>query len=111
MVKPAHADAAIRRIVKRIVEGYAPEQVILYGSYAYGAPDSDSDIDLLIIRETDETPRARRVRVRRLATDPKRRIPFSPLVLTPGELHHRLQMDDDFYREILNRGRVLYARR
>ena len=42
-------------------------------------------------------------------TDPQRRIPFSPLVLTPAELEQRLALGDAFYQEIVRRGRVLYA--
>ncbi len=97
-------------IVRRIVEGYRPEQIILFGSLAYGEPDEDSDIDLLIVKETGETPLERRIRVRRLVSDAQRRIPFSSIVLTPDELAHRLALGDPFYEEIVSRGSVLYAR-
>ena len=43
-----------REIVDRLVAEYSPERVILFGSYAYGNPDADSDIDLLIIKNTAE---------------------------------------------------------
>ena len=43
-------------ILEKIVAGYAPQKVILFGSYAYGEPDEDSDIDLLIIKDTNEPP-------------------------------------------------------
>jgi uncharacterized protein len=102
-------EAALHQIVQRLVAGYRPQQIILFGSLAGGEPHEDSDIDLLIIKETDEAPLDRRVRVRRLVFDPKRRIPFSPLVLTPGELAQRLAVNDQFYRQILASGRVLYA--
>ena len=36
-------------IVKKIVEGYNPDKIILFGSYAYGTPTEDSDIDLFKI--------------------------------------------------------------
>jgi predicted nucleotidyltransferase len=109
MLRQRPAERAIQRIVEQVVQGYRPQRVILFGSYAYGAPGRDSDIDLLIIRETDESPWQRRVRVRRLAADPERRIPFSPLVLTPVELEQRLRVGDPFYEEILARGKVLYV--
>ncbi len=98
----------IQKVVRCLVEGYQPQQVILFGSLAGGNPDEDSDIDLLIVKDTDETPLARRVRVRQLVSDPNRRVPLSPLVLTPGELAHRLALGDPFYREIVARGEVLY---
>jgi len=98
----------IQKIVRCLVKGYQPQRVILFGSLAGGNPDEDSDIDLLIVKDTDETPLARRVRVRKLVSDPNRRVPLSPLVLTPGELAHRLDLGDPFYREIISRGEVLY---
>ncbi|MEM4251673.1 MAG: nucleotidyltransferase domain-containing protein [Candidatus Bathyarchaeia archaeon] len=100
---------SLQTIVQRLVEQYRPERVILFGSLAYGEPDRDSDIDLLIIKDTTETPLERRVRVRRLVSDPERLVPFSPLVLTPEELANRLQLGDPFYREIVTRGKVLYS--
>jgi predicted nucleotidyltransferase len=100
----------VERIARRLVERYQPQRVILFGSLAYGEPDEDSDIDLLVIKETDELPLERRVRVRQLAADPQRRVPFSPLVLTPAELAHRLALGDAFYEEIVRRGKVLYVR-
>lgn len=99
----------LQKIVQSLIESYQPQQIVLFGSLAYGAPDEDSDIDLLIIKETDESPLARRVRVRQLVADPERRVPFSPLVLTPEELAHRLTLGDHFYLEIMRRGKVLYA--
>ncbi|BAM00638.1 MULTISPECIES: nucleotidyltransferase domain-containing protein [Caldilinea] len=100
----------LQQIVRCLIEAYRPQQIVLFGSLAYGEPDADSDIDLLIIRETDEPPLARRIRVRQLVADPERRVPFSPLVLTPEELAHRLTLGDPFYLEIMRRGKVLYVR-
>lgn len=101
---------ALNEIVERLIERYAPDQIVLYGSLAWGEPHADSDIDLLIVKETDETPLQRRVHVRRLVAQPDRRVPFSPLVVTPDELEQRLSLGDPFYRQILTDGTVLYAR-
>ena len=46
-------EAQIQAVVARIVEGYAPDRIILFGSYAYGTPTEDSDLDLLVIKATD----------------------------------------------------------
>ena len=99
----------LQQLVRRLVEDYHPQQLVLFGSLAYGEPDEDSDIDLLVVKETTETPLERRVRVRQLVADPQRKIPFSPLVLTPDELAHRLAIGDSFYQDILRQGKVLYA--
>lgn len=101
---------AIEQLVNQIVEQYPPEKIILFGSYAYGTPDTGSDVDLLIIKETEERPIDRRVTVRRITYTPRRGLPFSPLVITPQELARRLEMGDPFYHEIVTRGEVLYAR-
>jgi len=108
-------DTRLHRILSEIVEAvkaeYAPERIILYGSFAYGVPDADSDIDLLIIKNTPERPLDRRVRVRRIVDIRDPSYPaFSPLVLTPEEVKRRLEMGDQFVQEILARGEVLYAR-
>lgn len=99
----------IERIVRRSAEGYQPIKVILFGSYAYGRPTEDSDIDLLIVKETSERFIDRWVAVRELIADPERRVPVEPIVVTPGELHRRLRKGDQFFQEIVARGEVLYA--
>ncbi len=107
---PPSVQDVIQTIVARLIADYQPEKIILFGSFAYGAPDINSDIDLLIIKSTTESPLERRIRVRQIVADIERRIPFSPLVLTPEELVRRLQLGDTFYQEILAQGKTLYVR-
>jgi predicted nucleotidyltransferase len=47
----------LHNMVQRIVARFQPEKIILFGSYAYGRPHADSDVDLLVIMESDEEPR------------------------------------------------------
>lgn len=103
-------DKIVSALVERIRTAYDPDKIVLYGSYAYGTPDESSDIDLLIIKETDARPIDRRIAVRRLVSDIRRKLPFSPLVLTPDELSERLSMRDDFFVDITTKGRILYER-
>lgn len=100
----------ISKLVERIKERYKPKKIILYGSYAYGVPDEDSDIDLLIIKETKERSIDRRIAVRRLVSDIRKKIPFSSVVITPEELSNRLDLGDDFFIEITTRGKTLYEK-
>jgi predicted nucleotidyltransferase len=100
---------AIEAIVVRLVAHYAPQKIILFGSYAHGQPDEDSDIDLLIIKETSERFLDRLLTVRRLTRGTRRGIPFEPLVFTPQEIEERLRKQDQFIQEIIERGQVLYA--
>ncbi|PWB50034.1 MAG: hypothetical protein C3F06_13090 [Candidatus Methanoperedenaceae archaeon] len=43
----------IKKVVKTIIEGYNPKKIIVFGSYAYGHPTKDSDLDILIIKDDD----------------------------------------------------------
>ncbi len=98
----------IRRVVERIRRDYKPVQVILFGSYAYGRPTPDSDVDLLIIKETTKPFHRRLFDVRRVASPVLDGQPFEPIVITPNELRHRLERGDQFFHEIMTRGKRLY---
>ncbi len=110
MVKDRKLRKLILEIVDRIKREYEPERIILYGSYAYGKPTEDSDIDLFIVKDTDKRRVDRFVEVSRLLYDRERRISIFPLVYTPEELEERLSIGDDFVEEVLTKGEVLYAR-
>lgn len=109
MVKDDKTRKVILSIVEKIKQGYQPEKIILYGSFAYGSPDKDSDIDLLIIKDTDERPIDRRIKVRGIV-DIRQPIAFSPFVMTPREVKYSLDIGDQFFKEIISKGEVLYAR-
>lgn len=95
-------------IASKIEKDYQPNKIILFGSYAYGEPDRDSDIDLLIIKNTLERPIDRRVAVAEIISDPKRLTPLEVIVLTPEEVRERLEIGDQFLKGILDKGEVLY---
>lgn len=101
-------DAQLQQIRDRIVKALEPERIVLFGSYAYGEPTRDSDVDLLIIMESDERPARRAARVSRLFRH--RVLPMDILVRTPQEVQRRLQIGDPFMQEILERGKLLYER-
>lgn len=48
--------ASIEEAVERLRDGLSPHAIFLYGSYAYGEPDEDSDVDLLVVMEELEAP-------------------------------------------------------
>jgi predicted nucleotidyltransferase len=100
----------IQRIAQVLAREYQPERIILFGSYAYGQPDRASDIDLLIVKQTDLPFHKRWAEVCRIVSDLRRGIPFSPFVITPKELEQRLALRDPFFQEILEKGKTLYAR-
>ena len=103
-------DDAFNEIVERIVDRYQPEKIILFGSHAYGRPDADSDLDLLIVKQTKEHPIDRRVQVRTILRSIKAGLAISPIVVTRDEIEGRLALGDQFAQEIIDRGLVLYER-
>lgn len=100
----------INAVVRRIVQEFNPEKVILFGSYAYGKPTADSDVDLLVVMESNERPAKRTARVLGAILDVKT-FPMDLLVRTPQELENRLTIGDFFMQEVIERGKALYVRR
>ncbi len=98
----------IRAVVDKIVQDFHPERVILFGSYAYGKPTVDSDVDVLVVMESDERPAARASRV--IASVFGKTFPMDIMVRTPRELENQLNVGDSFFTEIVERGKVLYGR-
>jgi len=99
----------IQNIVQKIVAGYSPQKIILFGSYVYGKPDQNSDIDLLIIKDTKKRPIERWMEVKRLLRDRHRRFSVSPLVYTDQEIKKRLAIKDFFIQDVLEKGKVVYG--
>jgi len=101
---------SLKRIVESLITHYSPERIILFGSYAHGIPNEDSDVDLFIVKETDRPFFKRLMEVRQIISGCRRGIPLDLIVFTPQELDERLRLGDDFVKEILTEGRVLYER-
>jgi predicted nucleotidyltransferase len=98
----------LNEIVRRIVRGLRPEKIILFGSYGYGSPTNDSDVDLLVIMETSDRPADRYLAVSRLIRP--RPFPLDILVKTPAEITQAVEKGDFFIREIVTKGQPLYER-
>src|SRR5438270_2217593 len=96
----------IRRFARQVADRFRPDKIILFGSYAYGTPHQDSDVDILVVMPAkNELSQATRIR---LAVE--RRFPMDLIVRTPGNLRWRLEQGDWFLREIVSRGKVLYEK-
>ena len=89
-----------------------PEKIILFGSYAYGTPDYDSDIDLLIIKNISESElRDFRIGIKMKLWEliKKWNVPIDIIVDNQERIDQRIQDGDMFYKEIITRGNVIYA--
>jgi predicted nucleotidyltransferase len=96
----------IRRFAREVADRFQPEKIILFGSYAYGTPHADSDVDILVIMPTrNELDQAVKIC---LAVD--YHFPLDLVVRTPKNLAWRLADGDSFLREIMDRGKVLYEK-
>ncbi|MEW5936979.1 MAG: nucleotidyltransferase domain-containing protein [Candidatus Thermoplasmatota archaeon] len=102
-------DLIVLKIVERIKVKYKPQKIVLFGSYARGTATEDSDIDLLIVKETKKPFHKRWAEVCRAVSELRKGVGFSPFVITPDELKKRLSIGDPFLEEIMNEGKVLYA--
>jgi len=95
------------RIAASIVSEFSPERVVLFGSRAWGEPDSASDVDLLVVLETEDALAIEGAIARRCRP---RFVPMDVLVRTPSELAERLRIGDPFMKRVVTQGRVLYQR-
>jgi len=91
---------------KQLARQFHPEKIILFGSYAYGQPAADSDVDLLVIVPHTDTAIQKASEIRMALP---RGVAIDVIVRSPEEVQKRLGMNDYFIRDILEKGRVLYA--
>jgi len=96
---------AIRKFANEVARRFKPARIILFGSYAYGKPTSESDVDLLVIMPCKGRSLDAALEVR-LAVPAG--FPLDLLVRTPAELRRRLTLGDFFLREVVDKGVVLY---
>lgn len=95
-------------IVRRIVEDFDPEQIILFGSHARGTAAPDSDVDMLVVMEVSESKRAQQLEIR-LALH-KFRFPKDIVATTPEEFAWRKEIPGMIERPAAREGKVLYVR-
>lgn len=96
--------AAIRRFARRIAERFHPDKIILFGSYAYGTPHNESDVDILVIMPAYDVVN----QSIRICMAFERDFSLDLIVRTPKQIERGLKDDDWFLREIVEKGKVLY---
>src|SRR3972149_328934 len=99
----------IEEIKETLIRLYDPERIILYGSYAKGGASEKSDVDLLILKDTDERPADRRIAGEKNLVD--RAMPLDIAVYTPQEMRYLYSVGSPFIEEVIETGRVLYMRK
>jgi predicted nucleotidyltransferase len=97
--------AEILEFVDGVAAKFRPQRVVLFGSYAYGAPTADSDVDVLVIMNYRGSSTDKAVKIR---TAVPRTFPMDLLVRRESEVQRRIGWNDFFLKEITEKGLVLY---
>ncbi len=103
----AETQEKLKEVITKIVSAFHPERIILFGSHAWGTPGPDSDVELLISKETDDVRRTAREIDGLLFP---RLFPIDLIVSTQKQVEKRKEAGDFFINDILSKGKVVYAR-
>jgi predicted nucleotidyltransferase len=101
-------ESDIRQVARRIGEAARAERVLLFGSYARGTASPDSDVDLMVVAQSD-LPRFKRSRALYRAIRPHP-FPMDILVFTPEEVERGKEAKTSFVSAILDEARTVYER-
>jgi predicted nucleotidyltransferase len=102
-------ESVLTEVVRRLVAEFDPDQIILFGSHAWGEPSEDSDVDILVIvPDSDLRPTLRARRASRSLRGLK--VPADVIVRTRGEMERFARVPASLEAEVLERGRVIYGR-
>ena len=94
----------IESLSRQIAAEFRPQRIVLFGSYAYGEPTHDSDVDLLVVLPFTGRPVRKAIEIRSRV---RPKIPVDLMVRTPDQLADRIEQGDWFMREIVEKGRTL----
>jgi uncharacterized protein len=95
----------ILRYVDEVAARFNPRRMVLFGSYAYGSPGEDSDVDILIVSDKRQSRTVQALRVRQAVSAP---FPLDLIVRSRPEIERRIGWNDFFLREIMQKGLTLY---
>jgi uncharacterized protein len=109
MVSIAAIDDTLNVMTTRIISGFRPERIILFGSYARGDASPDSDIDLLVVMPDGTDRRQTAIAIKEALHDV--RVPKDIIVTTPDLITRHGHLVGTILRPALREGKELYARR
>ncbi len=100
-------EGSIQGLAERIVQEFDPERVILFGSYAYGTPGEDSDVDLLVVLPFEGKNMWKSLEILN-RVNPNFSVDL--LARRPDDVARRYQEGDPLIREAIDKGKSLYER-
>lgn len=103
---PKDIQPVLNQLIERITVRFAPQKIILFGSYAGGEPGPDSDIDLLIVIDVKGSTRQKANEIDLLMAD--RTMPMDFIVLTPEQYERQKNIIGTIVRQADREGKVIY---
>jgi len=103
---PFVTQEALKAFTERLVESFAPEQVILFGSMARGTAGVESDADVLVVMPFEGRALDKILEIRNVCQP---EFPLDMLLWRPEDIPRRYRWGDPFIREALDHGVVLYG--
>ena len=103
------SEQQIKKIADIIIKKHKPEKIFLFGSFAWGKPERDSDVDLLIIKKSRKPSRKLAQEIDQSLT--QREFPIDILVYSPEYLAKRISLGDFFAQKIVAEGTLLYEKK
>jgi len=100
-------DPLVDKVVQKIATAVRPEQIILFGSRAYGVADAGSDIDLVVVYSGPKSKRDLKLEIHRLFPRPD--FSMDVFVLSPEELGTQKRIANTLAREVSERGVLCYG--
>ena len=103
----------IEEMARRIKSSLDVKQIILFGSYAYGLPDENSDVDMIVVLNEKGFANSfserikRKTKVSQLISDIRRTVPVDLLVFTIDEWNYSIKQDSCFINEVNTRGVII----
>lgn len=98
----------INGVVEKIIKGYNPDKIILFGSYSAGNPNENSDIDIFVVKDTDKPRPERAIELRKMLYGTK--LPIDLIVYNQKEIDETRKNKYSFVNEVLETGKVMYER-
>lgn len=99
------AASEIHHCVREVAERFHPQRIFLFGSYAYGNPTADSDVDLLVVMDHAGSSVEQAAKIR---SSLRTGFPLDLLVRSPRKISERLKLGDPFIRAIVEKGEMIY---
>jgi predicted nucleotidyltransferase len=98
----------IQEVADKIVQEFQPEKIILFGSWAWGEPTEDSDVDLFVVKETTDNRKTAREIDGSIFPRP---FPMDLFVYTPKQLKKELSFEEPFITKVSKKGMLLYEKK